>query len=293
MYAFSVDNFHRSPSEVRGLMALATAKFSDMVSNISTLHAVGARVAVIGDLGRLPVDVQTAAVEAMESTAGNTRLLLNICFSYGSHMEIAHSLTRTLFSSPTLYTSKNDTNVSSSTGADSNSDSGCDSSSSSCAKADYESESKSCPDSDSQLRSRSLQSQSLTQPQMQMQPQSQSESQSQSKSPHTESSSRTESPASVVAAMRYLESSLYTAGLPEPDLLIRTSGETRLSDFLLWQSGGTHLAFTDTLWPEFSYWDWAKILMDYQAVAAEAASVKGKVDAEQEKVLHSLFAVTK
>ncbi len=45
---------------------------------------------------------------------------------------------------------------------------------------------------------------------------------------------------------------LWTADLPDPDLLIRTSGEQRLSNFLLWQSAYTELVFMDTLWPDFS-----------------------------------------
>lgn len=45
---------------------------------------------------------------------------------------------------------------------------------------------------------------------------------------------------------------LYTLDIPEPDLLIRTSGEQRLSNFLLWQSAYTELLFDDTLWPDFN-----------------------------------------
>ena len=44
---------------------------------------------------------------------------------------------------------------------------------------------------------------------------------------------------------------LFTAGIPDPDLLIRTSGEQRISNFLLWQLAYTELVFTDTLWPDF------------------------------------------
>jgi short-chain Z-isoprenyl diphosphate synthase len=44
---------------------------------------------------------------------------------------------------------------------------------------------------------------------------------------------------------------LYTSGRPEPDLVIRTSGEQRLSDFLLWQTTGSHLWFADVYWPGF------------------------------------------
>ena len=44
---------------------------------------------------------------------------------------------------------------------------------------------------------------------------------------------------------------LMTEGIPDPDLLIRTSGEQRISNFLLWQSAYSELVFTDTLWPDF------------------------------------------
>ncbi|MCG9891202.1 MAG: isoprenyl transferase [Thermosynechococcaceae cyanobacterium MS004] len=48
-----------------------------------------------------------------------------------------------------------------------------------------------------------------------------------------------------------IEEHLYTAGSPDPDLLIRTSGEQRVSNYLLWQLAYTELYFTDTLWPDF------------------------------------------
>jgi len=49
----------------------------------------------------------------------------------------------------------------------------------------------------------------------------------------------------------FLASYLYTTGLPDPDLLIRTSGEMRISNFMLWQLAYTELWITDTLWPDF------------------------------------------
>lgn len=59
-------------------------------------------------------------------------------------------------------------------------------------------------------------------------------------------------------------SHLYTAGIPDPDLLIRTSGEMRVSNFLLWQIAYTEIAVTPTLWPDFSREEFLKILRDYQ-----------------------------
>jgi len=57
---------------------------------------------------------------------------------------------------------------------------------------------------------------------------------------------------------------LCTAGMPDPDLLIRTSGEHRLSNFLLWQSAYTELYFTDTLWPDFREEEFLQALAAYQ-----------------------------
>jgi undecaprenyl diphosphate synthase len=57
---------------------------------------------------------------------------------------------------------------------------------------------------------------------------------------------------------------LDTAGLPDPDLLIRTSGELRVSNFLLWQIAYTELYVTDVLWPDFRKDDLYKALLDYQ-----------------------------
>jgi len=57
---------------------------------------------------------------------------------------------------------------------------------------------------------------------------------------------------------------LQTDGLPDPDLLIRTSGEYRLSNFLLWQTSYTELYITDTLWPDFGRADFFAALEEYQ-----------------------------
>jgi undecaprenyl diphosphate synthase len=56
---------------------------------------------------------------------------------------------------------------------------------------------------------------------------------------------------------------LLTSGIPDPDLLIRTSGEQRISNFLLWQTAYTELVFTSTLWPDFGKPDLEKALRDF------------------------------
>jgi len=57
---------------------------------------------------------------------------------------------------------------------------------------------------------------------------------------------------------------LYTPSLPDPDLLIRTSGERRISNFLLWQSAYSEFYVTDTLWPDFGAKEFTQALLDYQ-----------------------------
>ncbi len=58
---------------------------------------------------------------------------------------------------------------------------------------------------------------------------------------------------------------LYSANMPDPDLLIRTSGEMRISNFLLWQIAYAEIFFTDSLWPDFSREEFVQILKVYQS----------------------------
>jgi undecaprenyl diphosphate synthase len=69
-------------------------------------------------------------------------------------------------------------------------------------------------------------------------------------------------PAAVDEAMVARE--LWTADIPDPDLIIRTSGEKRLSNFLLWQSAYAELVFVDTLWPDFSKEDLLAAIGEFQ-----------------------------
>jgi undecaprenyl diphosphate synthase len=57
---------------------------------------------------------------------------------------------------------------------------------------------------------------------------------------------------------------LYTKNIPDPELMIRTSGEHRISNFLLWQSAYTELYFTNKFWPEFAKNDLYKAIYDFQ-----------------------------
>ncbi len=63
---------------------------------------------------------------------------------------------------------------------------------------------------------------------------------------------------------KVIEENLYTQGMPDPDLIIRTSGEERLSNFLLWQSAYSELYFCETYFPEFRKIDFLRAIRDYQ-----------------------------
>ena len=63
-----------------------------------------------------------------------------------------------------------------------------------------------------------------------------------------------------------IENNLYTTNLPDPDILIRTGGKKRLSNFMLWQLAYTELYFLDKLWPEFNKKDLSKIISKYKKI---------------------------
>lgn len=81
---------------------------------------------------------------------------------------------------------------------------------------------------------------------------------------HAESGTSIEELAEVLD-VDHIAENLYTSGQPDPDLVIRTSGEQRLSGFLLWQSAHSEFLFCDAYWPEFRKVDFLRALRDYAA----------------------------
>jgi undecaprenyl diphosphate synthase len=72
---------------------------------------------------------------------------------------------------------------------------------------------------------------------------------------------------------------LCTAGIPDPELLIRTSGEHRISNFLLWQIAYAELYFTDKLWPDFERADFETAIIDYQGRERRFGKISEQVSA--------------
>lgn len=77
-----------------------------------------------------------------------------------------------------------------------------------------------------------------------------------------------------------LNKAMYSAGLEDPDILFRTSGEIRLSDFLLWQTSFSYIFFTKELWPEFSVWSVFEGVLHYQIHSRKIRRARNDYKAE-------------
>ena len=74
---------------------------------------------------------------------------------------------------------------------------------------------------------------------------------------------------------KHFEERLETHGIPDPDLLIRTSGECRLSNFLLWQCAYSELVFVETLWPDFGKEDLISAIEDFHGRERRYGGTRG------------------
>ncbi|MCU0930425.1 MAG: polyprenyl diphosphate synthase [Serpentinimonas sp.] len=150
VFAFSSENWTRPPEEVSGLMGLLLKAVS---RELPELQQQGVRLYFVGERDGLAAPVREAVQSAETATAGNTRLVLNICFNYGGRWDVAQA-----------------------------------------------------------ARALAERGEAITE--------------------------------------ESLAGALALAHVPDPDLLIRTGGEQRISNFLLWQLAYTELYFSERLWPE-------------------------------------------
>ncbi len=74
---------------------------------------------------------------------------------------------------------------------------------------------------------------------------------------------------------------LSTSDLPDPDLLIRTGGEQRISNFLLWQCAYAELYFTDTFWPDFGKEELYEAILDYQGRERRYGKTSEQIESEK------------
>ncbi|KAI9892508.1 MAG: cis-prenyltransferase [Vezdaea aestivalis] len=237
IYAFSIENFKRSKYEVDSLMEMAMVKLQQLLQHGALLERYGACIKVLGQRELIKPDLRAAIDRAEKSTATNKKATLNVCFPYTSRDEITTAIKSTI--------------------------------------AEYSS-----PISNSTLAPQNPLSQLSITPT----PQSPSLSSTESESLSSGSSSTTLSPdtshlhengTSNSEGFYYLDpetitsesiaAHLFTAGTPPLDLLIRTSGVERLSDFMLWQCHEkTDIVFLECLWPDFDLWGFLPVLVEWQ-----------------------------
>jgi undecaprenyl diphosphate synthase len=162
LYAFSTENWFRPQDEVAFLMRLL---FRYLVKECSNLHKENIRFNVIGEIEKLPSDIQKAISETIALTKNNTGLNLTFAMSYGSRQEIILAVQSIAHKIQNQEISVQDINES------------------------------------------------------------------------------------------LFSKNLMTKNLPDPDLIIRTSGESRLSNFLMWQAAYSELYFSSVLWPDYTETD--------------------------------------
>jgi undecaprenyl diphosphate synthase len=161
LYAFSTENWMRPKTEIAGLWKLLGYFFK---TSLSRIKDNGIKIIHSGSTDRLPSGVKKIIDRAVNETASNNKIVLNLCINYGGRQEITAAVNSVL--------------------SDRNSSGG----------------KTGCSD----------------------------------------------------ITTEDIEKKLYTAGLPELDLIIRTSGEFRISNFLIWQAAYAEMIFLDVLWPDFT-----------------------------------------
>ena len=219
VYAFSIDNFKRSPEEVNALLTLCEEKLRKMCDESGLIQRRGVRVRVVGDLTRVSGSLSREMQRVMRMTQGNTRHTLTVCFSYTARNEIAASVTVSPHSPPRRAAPRR------------------------CAACHAR-----CVPAASQLRP------SCAAVAWRVQVRRLAGACADGKL----------KPDDIHADL--LERCLLTScpGLEPVDLIVRTSGEKRLSDFLLWQSATCAVAFTPVLWPDLSLLRFLALLLRYQ-----------------------------
>ena len=170
LYTFSTENWNRPEAEVSALMGLVLANLEDEIFQKNNV-----RFRVIGDVKRLPVEVQQKLRETEEHTKGNTAMTMVVALSYSSRWEITQAVKNII---------------------------------------------------EEQKNSADFSVDDITE--------------------------------------KMLSEHMQTSFMPDPDLLIRTGGELRISNYLLWQIAYSELYFCDTYWPDFKEEDLHKAIADYQ-----------------------------
>lgn len=190
LYTFSTENWKRPEAEVSALMGLVLANLEDEIFQKNNV-----RFRVIGDMNRLPKEVQQKLRETEEHTKNNTAMTMVVALSYSSRWEITQAVKN-------IIEEKKE-------------------------QADFSTD-------------------NITE--------------------------------------ELLSKHMQTSFMPDPDLLIRTGGELRISNYLLWQIAYSELYFCDTYWPDFMEEDLHKAIVDYQSRQRRFGKTEAQVDGAENKI---------
>ena len=193
LYTFSTENWNRPADEISALMGLVLSSLEDEIFMKNNV-----RFRVIGDMKRLPQEVQQKLWETMEHTAENDAMTMVVALSYSSRWEITDAMREMV---PAIL-------------------------------QDYE------------------------------------------------TGYSTEEICGRITEDTISEH-LNTYFMPDPDLLIRTGGELRISNYLLWQIAYSELYFCDTYWPDFSEEDLHKAIASYQGRQRRFGKTEAQVESEE------------
>ena len=251
MYAFSIENFKRSRYEVDALMSLAKLKLTQLSQHGELFQRYGASVRVLGNRDLLNPDVIEAIDRAVDLTKDNKDAILNICFPYTSRDEMTTAIQDVVedYSKPAQGKERtfSQTHITHNIR-----------SRHLCASAErLRANSPSPPSSgNSDIEGSTISTDSTLQPATP--PDLLLSFDRKTGNPVT-------FPNPETIDSKTLEDRMYTAGLTPVDLLIRTSGVQRLSDFLLWQvHRQTEIVFLDCMWPAFNLWHFIPVLVEWQ-----------------------------
>ncbi|XP_021908350.1 dehydrodolichyl diphosphate synthase 6-like [Carica papaya] len=264
VYAFSIDNFKRRPEEVHSLVDMILEKIQELLKEDSIVKKYGVRVYFIGNLKLLNDPVRATAEKLMRTTSNNTRTVLLVCLAYTSSNEIVNAIQESCrdkqdkiqalspkkycngVTMPGIQVSYHDLPVASqaldgSRDSDSLTEGGKlieknDGEILQTLKERYEDESGEVQEpnaiDDANGKTRGF-----------------------------EDVKKQEHP---LINMVDIEKHMYMAVAPNPDVLLRSSGETRLSNFLLWQSSNCPLYAPSALWPEIGLWHLIRMVLIFQ-----------------------------
>lgn len=275
IYAFSIENFKRSKYEVDGLMDMAKTRLVQMSQHGELFERYGCAVRVLGDRSLVREDVLEQVDRAVEMTQQNDQAVLNVCFPYTGREEIAHSIRETVreYSSPPekprekkLFSeshiqrhirSQQLTSVAEEQEQESQQALSSTKEDGTVVASDGES---------TELSEQDLDNSSLLQPASSQTSNSTSPVLKPTSQP---TKSRRSPPPSHLPDPETINTGTLTKNTyidaPPPEMLIRTSGVNRLSDFMLWQCHETtEIKFLDCMWPEFDLWHFLPVLVEWQ-----------------------------